>query len=568
MKRNHYIIISLLTLASALCACKDDYLDVRKIDANISVEQLYRNYPYAQTALWNIYSYLPDGFANLDMEAATDNAESTSVDAISQAFNLGIWNQYTNPDGRWNINFNGIRNANLFLKNKGKIDIAYIKNGVVGVDSSNYFNARDNVKYMEGEALFLKAFFYFELVKRYGGVPLLEEPLDPEDAATWKNVQRSSLDESLKYIASLCDKAAAIIPANLTASWYEDGRVRHGAIRALKARVLLYGASPLYKANGSSITWAQAASAANEVIQLARYSLDASYTKVFSKDNAGTAELIFYRRYGALNWIEKNNFPIVFENSNGRSVTPSQNFVDAFEVLEKDGAGTVTGSVPFNWNNPAHTANPYANRDPRLAATVITNNSSYQSTTIETFYGGNSGLPRLNATKTGYYLAKWSNSALNLVTNTTSDHNWIYFRYGEVLLNYAEAMFNAYGAQSDPGNFGMTALQAINMVRTRAGVPALTAAQLNQAAIERERNVELSFENHRFWDVRRWNKGTTYFKAPLNRIDITKSTSGSAVTFTYTVKKLEDRIFEEKMNWYPIPQAEINKAGWTQNAGW
>lgn len=567
MKRNHYII-SLLTLASALCACKDDYLDVRKIDANISVEQLYSNYPYAQSALWNIYSYLPDGFANLNMEAATDNAESTSVDATSQTFNLGIWNQYTNPDASWNNNFEGIRNANLFLKNKGKIDIAYIKNGVVGVDSSNYFNARDNVKYMEGEALFLKAFFYFELVKRYGGVPLLDEPLDPADASTWKNIQRSTLDESLKYIVSLCDKSAAIIPANLTASWYDEGRVRHGAVRALKARVLLYGASPLYKANGSTITWAQAASAANEVIQLAKYSLDASYAKIFSKDNTGTAELIFYRRYGAMNWIEKNNFPIVFENSNGQSVTPSQNFVDAFEVLEKDGAGTVTGSVPFSWNNPAHTANPYQNRDPRLAATVITNNSMFSSTTIETFYGGNSGLPKLNATKTGYYLSKWSNPALNLVTNTTSDHNWIYFRYAEVLLNYAEAMFNAYGAESDPGSFGMTALQAINQVRNRSGMPPLTAAQLNQAAIERERNVELSFENHRFWDVRRWNKATDYFKAPLNRVDITKNGSGSTATFTYSVKKLEDRAFDGKMNWYPIPQAEINKTGWAQNTGW
>ncbi len=567
MKRNHYIL-SMLILGSSLHACKDDYLDVRKIDANISTEQLYTNYSYVQGVLWNIYSYLPDGFANLDMEAATDNAESTNVDSKSQTFNLGIWNQYVNPDGVWNKNFEGIRNANLFLKNKGKIDIAYIKNGIVGVDSSAYYNARDNVKYMEGEVLFLKAFFYFELVKRYGAVPVFEEPLDPDDDSTWKNVPRNSLDECLKYIVSLCDKASAIIPANLTASWYEDGRIRHGAIKALKSRVMLYGASPLYKAGGSTITWAEAASAANEVIQLKSYALDATYTRLFGPTNAGSAEMIFYRRYGATNSVERNNFPIVFENSNGNSVTPSQNFVDGFEVLVKDGSGTVTASVPFDWSNPDHAANPYQNRDPRLAATVIANNSSYKSITIETFFGGNSGLPKLNATKTGYYLSKWSNSALDLVNNTTSDHTWTYFRYAEVLLNYAEAMYNAYGAEADPGHFGITALQAINLVRKRVAMPDLTAADFDQAAIERERNAEFGFEDQRFWDVRRWNKGDTYFKAPLNRIDIKRNVSGSSVTYSYTVKKLEDRAFDAKMNWYPIPQAEINKTGWTQNTGW
>ncbi|MFT3903059.1 MAG: RagB/SusD family nutrient uptake outer membrane protein [Niabella sp.] len=563
--KNYNYILGVLISVLLLCSCEKDYLDVRKINANITIEQLYTNYNYAQGALWNIYSYLPDGLSNLYLEAATDNAESTNPGANSQVFNLGIWNQYNNPDDAWGRNFEGIQNANLFLANRSKIDINYIKNGIVGVDSSSYYNARDNVKYMEGEVLFLKAFFYFELVKRYGGVPIFEKPMDFNNKSSWQGVERKSLDECLKYIVSLCNNAAAIIPANLSASWYQDGRITHGAIKALKSVVLLYGASPLYKAAGSTITWREAASAANDVIALKKYALDASYTKLFGPDNTNTSELIFYRRYGALNWFERNNFPIIFENSNGNSFTPSQDFVDQFEVLVKDGSGVITGSEPFDWSNTAHAANPYLNRDPRLNATIIANNATYKSVIIETFLGGNSGLPKLNATKTGYYLSKWSNASLDLVNNTTSNHTWSYMRYGEILLNYAEAMYNAYGATADPDGFGITALQAINLVRKRVSMPALTAGQLNQESLERERNVELGFENKRYWDVRRWNKATSYFKAPLNRIDIVKT---GANTFSYTVKKLEDRMFDEKMNWYPIPQTEINITHWEQNPGW
>jgi hypothetical protein len=547
----------MLALGTVLySSCKHDYLEVQTIKADITTDKLYSNYTYVQQQMWNTYSYMPDGFADLDLDAATDEAEATNSVERVQAFNYGTWNQYNNPNDVWARNFDGIRQANLYLKNKDKVDINYIKDKITSTDSTTYFNARNNVKFMEGEALFLKAYFYFELVKRYGGVPIFEQPLDYSDPNTWKNVQRNSVDECIKYIASLCDKAAAIIPANLSPySWYEAGRVTNGAIKVLKAKALLYGASPLFTANGSTTTWAQAAAAAHDVIALGTYSLDASYSNLFGANNTTSGEVIFYRRYGAINAIEYNNFPIVFQNSNGNSLTPTENLVSDYEVLVKSGS-TITGSVPFDWNNPAHAAAPYTNRDPRFAATVVYNGASFKSTTIQTYFGGNSGLPRQNATKTGYYLSKWSNQSVDLINNTTTNHAWIYFRYADVLLSYAEAMFNAYGPGADPQGFGMTALQAINKVRQRAGVPALIT--VNQQAIEHERNVELSFENNRLWDVRRWKKGVSYFS---NRIDITDAG-------VYTVKKLEDRVFTTKMEWYPIPQAEISKTGWTQNPGW
>lgn len=565
MKKAHYIILFLLP--SILFSCKKDFLNVKNVDANVPIDALYSNYSYVQQVIWNAYSYLPDGFDKLDMEAATDNGEFTNVTNRSQDFNFGIWNQYNNPDGVWSNNFDGIRQINLYLKNKDKVDISYIKDKITSTDSTTYYNARDNVKFMEGEALFIKAFLYFELVKRYGGVPILNEPFDYANAASWKDVKRNSVDECIRYIGSLCDKAATIIPANLsTYTWYEAGRATLGSIKSLKARAFLYGASPLYKDAGSTITWAEAAQAFRDVIALNAYSLDGSYANLYGANNTTSKEAIFYRRYGSQNSVEYNNFPILFEGSNGNSVTPSQNLVDDYEVLVKNGSGTVIGSVPFDWSNTAHAAAPYTNRDPRFALTVIYNNVSFKSKTIQTYTGGNSALPKQNATKTGYYLLKWVNSSVDLVNNTKTNHAWMYFRYGETLLGYAEAMYNAYGPDGDPLAYGMTALQAINAVRQRTGIkmPVLTSAQLTQQAIEHERNVELSFEGHRFWDVRRWKKGSTYFKNPLKRIEITFD----GTNYTYAVKKLEDRVYEDKMNWYPIPQSEITKTGWVQNAGW
>ncbi|HEU0227772.1 MAG TPA: RagB/SusD family nutrient uptake outer membrane protein [Arachidicoccus soli] len=559
------IILIISAIAISLTSCKKDYLNVNDVKAYITPDQLYANYNYAQQAVWNIYSYLPDGFANLDYEAITDNAEATNVSDISQTFNTGIWNQYNNPDASWRRDFNGIRQANLYLANKDKVDITYIRDQIITADSTAWFNAENNVKFMQGEVLFLKAFFYFDLVKRYGGVPIMNKPLDYDNQSTWKNIPRNSVDECMKYIAALCDTAATIIPANLASySWYDLGRVTQGAIRALKARALLYAASPLFKAAGATTTWADAANAAHAVIAMNAYSLDPSYKNLFGANNATSKEAIFYRRYGNTNSVEYNNFPIVFQNANGNSITPTQNFVDQFEVLEKDGNGNIIGSRPFDWSNPIDAANPYANRDPRLAATVVYNNSVFSSTTIETFTGGNSGLPKLNATKTGYYLSKWVNQSVDLVANTSTVHTWIYFRYADILMDYAEAMYNAYGAISDPEAYGMTALMAINMVRARVNMPPLTAAQLNQQSIEHERAVEFGFENQRLWDVRRWNEGVDIFNKPVTRIEITKS----GTNYSYAVKPLENRSFEQKMNFYPIPQSEISKTDWTQNPGW
>jgi hypothetical protein len=524
MKNIRTILILSATII-ALSSCEDDFLTVKNIKAGVTVDDLYSRYSYYQGVIWEAYSYLPNGFSGLWREAATDVAEATSEGAASQLFNLGIWNQFSNPDNVWTSNFRGINQVNRFLKNKDKVDIEYILSNITTTDSSAYFNARNNIKFMEGEAYFLKAFFYFELVKRYGGVPIIDEPLDYYNEESWRNIKRNSLNECINYIAGLCDKAAAIIPVSTTAfTWYQDGRATHGAVKALKARTLLYAASPLYKNAGSTVTWADAAAAANDVIALKQYNLNSTYAPLFGASNASLQEFIFKRRYGAINWLEYSQFPVHFVGSNGNSLTPTQNFVDQFEVVGRN--GNIVTCEDFSWGNPVHAANPYANRDPRLAATVVHNGMMFKNISIETFTGGNSGLPKQNASKTGYYLLKWVNPSIDLVNNTTANHTWCYFRYADILLMYAEAMLNAFGPDEDPFNYGMTATKAFNLVRARSKVSELLPGELNQARIERERLIELSFETHRFWDVVAGEKPPTCSSSRLTGWSSTKPKQG------------------------------------------
>lgn len=560
MKKFHYIIISIF-ITFSLVSCQKDFLNVKNIPADMPIDMMYNTYSYIQGVVWNAYGYLPDGYAWMDMEAATDDAYHTSVNNRSHTFNYGVWNQFNNPDDVYANYFNGIYQANLFLAHKDSADLSYLLNQITNNDSTAYKRAVLNLEYMVGECYFLKAFFYLELVKRYGGLPIIDQPLDYNQPSTWKGLARNTVNDCVKYMVSLCDKAAVIIPDSVrtsaSTSWYESGRATYGAIKALKARILLYAASPLFQDAGSTTTWADAAAAAHDVIAMNVYSLDANYANVFSSNNSSSSEAIFFRRDGNQNWFEYNNFPIMFQNSNGSSITPSQNLVDEYEV--KSGSTY----VPFDWTNSSMAANPYANRDPRFAATVVYNGATFQSTGIQTYYGGNSGLPKLNATKTGYYLAKYVDQNVNLVSGTSTLHQWMYFRYGEVLLNYAEAMFNAYGPTADPLGYGMTALQALNKVRARASMPALTT--LTQAAIIHERRVELAFEGHRWWDVRRWKQGGALFGSPIKSIYIT----ANGTSYTYTPTQLENRVYDDtKMNWYPIPQSEITKTGWAQNPGW
>jgi hypothetical protein len=338
----------------------------------------------------------------------------------------------------------------------------------------------------------------------------------------------------------------------------ETGRVTSGAARALKARLLLYAASPLHNPAGTAQKWDDAAKASKDIINTAAYSLEATYNAFLN--NVASKEVILEAREGNNNYFEANNFPIGIEGGN-TGTCPTQNLVDSYEMV----ANGLSIAASNSGYNPA---NPYAGRDPRLALTVILNNSTFKSLTMQCWYGGANGAPLLKATKTGYYLRKYVIEAISLSPNniSTKQHTWALYRYGEVLLNYAEAMNEVYGPEN-AGTYGMTALQAVNLVRTRAKMPAfpLGLSKDNfRTKLQNERRVELAFEDHRFWDIRRWKIGAN--TTSIYGMDITKNADG---TFKYTKMQIEQRIFDTKMNLYPIPLSEIYKNNkLKQNIGW
>jgi len=408
------------------------------------------------------------------------------------------------------------------------------------------------------EARFLRAFFYFELVKRYKNIPLITEVLTTEEAI---NANQNTFDEVVNFIISECDAIALELPDDYSnfSDVAETGRATKGAALTLKSRMLLYAASPLHNTNNDISIWVDAASAAKSVIDLNVYTLENNYSNVVN--NFTSNELIFERRQGNTNDFERRNFPVGYEGGN-TGTCPTQNLVDTYEMQSNGLAIT----DPASGYDPQA---PYSGRDPRLQQTIIVNGSNWKGQTVESFIGGANGRPITNATKTGYYLKKYVIEAINLSpTNTTSrEHTWVLFRYGEVLLNYAEAMNEAYGPENGAA-FGLTALDAVNQVRQRANMPNFPAG-LSQSEfrdkLRNERMVELAFEDHRFWDIRRWKIGQQ--TTNIFQMEITQNNGGNG--FVFEKKLLEVRPYEERMNIYPIPQAELFKnENLTQNTGW
>ena len=218
-------------------------------------------------------------------------------------------------------------------------------------------------------------------------------------------------------------------------------------------------------------------------------------------------------------------------------------------------------------------ANPYANRDPRLAMTVAYDGMNWPAQkALEIWEGGANALPLNNATVTGYYLKKYVNNDISFEpgsTVTKRHHNWILFRYGEILLNYAEAMVNAFDSPTyKDAEFPMSALEAVNMLRNRSDVkmppyPSNLSKEDFIKRLKNERRVELAFEGHRFWDVRRWNELEQ--TADIYKVQVTKS--GNQVS--YDKQLYETRVVEPRMYFYPISNSELFKNGnLKQNEGW
>jgi len=555
-----YVFVSMAVgSAFTLCSC-NDFLD-REEDSFIDKTATFDSYNRTKQYLTYAYSLLPEGLNRFSggalLGAATDDACFAIESSNIQQFNNGSWNALSNPDNVWDRYFAGIAKCCTLLENSNHINLDISR--LDPAKRVEYENNLKDIRMWRAEAHFLRAYFNFELLKRYGPIPIIKSTLDINK--DYSDTPRPTMKEVVEFIANDCDMAADSLELTPWRNMNDAfGRATKGAALALKSRLLLYAASPLYvdfgdidEANKPSdaTLWKAAADAAKAVIDLNQYELAPAYDDLF-KNDFQNKEYIFVRRYPSNSDFEKSNFPISYGGKGGTN--PSQNLIDDYEMLD----GTA-----FDWSDPVKAAHPFENRDERLLATVLMNGVLFKGKRIATYPGGADAMPNPNATKTGYYLRKFLNENVNIQTGGGSDGHVVpLFRLAEIYLNYAEAL-NEY----DPTNPDIAVY--LNKIRGRVSLPdvpsGLTQEQM-RTLIHHERRVELAFEEHRFWDVRRWKVASSTLGAPVKGVKITQDDAGN---FTYSPVQVEQRVFQPKMYWYPIPQSEVLKLHhWEQNKGW
>ncbi|WP_455098553.1 RagB/SusD family nutrient uptake outer membrane protein [Prevotella histicola] len=555
-----YVFVSMAVgSAFTLCSC-NDFLD-REEDSFIDKTATFDSYNRTKQYLTYAYSLLPEGLNRFSSDAllgaATDDACFAIESSNIQQFNNGSWNALSNPDNVWDRYFAGIAKCCTLLENSNHINLDISR--LDPAKRVEYENNLKDIRMWRAEAHFLRAYFNFELLKRYGPIPIIKSTLDINK--DYSDTPRPTMKEVVEFIVKDCDMAADSLELTPWRNMNDAfGRATKGAALALKSRLLLYAASPLYvdfgdidEANKPSdaTLWKAAADAAKAVIDLNQYELAPAYDDLF-KNDFQNKEYIFVRRYPSNSDFEKSNFPVSYGGKGGTN--PSQNLIDDYEMLD----GTA-----FDWSDPVKAAHPFENRDERLLATVLMNGVLFKGKRIATYPGGADAMPNPNATKTGYYLRKFLNENVNIQTGGGSDGHVVpLFRLAEIYLNYAEAL-NEY----DPTNPDIVVY--LNKIRERVSLPdvpsGLTQEQM-RTLIHHERRVELAFEEHRFWDVRRWKVASSTLGAPVKGVKITQDDAGN---FTYSPVQVEQRVFQPKMYWYPIPQSEVLKLHhWEQNKGW
>lgn len=493
--------------------------------------------------------------------------------------NLGRMNgAWWGSDNRsWSTKWTNISNCNIFFEH---------------VDNVAFTDEAEKTK-LVGQVRFIRAFEYWDLIARWGAMPIITKSFSINDRDEIVDQKRNTYKECIDFLVGELDQAAKELPANWSGDDY--GRATSVAALALKSRILLYAASPLMNEDvkipevgfttPEPDRWQKAAKAATEALDAAQaagnelYNLDGdpskNYQMIFMDNTAANKETLFARMGTNSAGGESISNCDQYNNPNGYGGwggnCPLQELVDAYEVV-KDGVAS-----KFDWNNPEEKANPYANRDPRFYATILYDGAKWMTRNVETYFdvdsngkitgGGKDtkfGNDSWNASPTGYNMKKFMDEGYALNSWNFCARNWIHLRMAELYLNKAEALYHTGDEEG--------AREALKPIRERAGMPAVTATGADLLeAIKNERRIEFAFEEHRYFDVRRWKEAPKYFGSTVHAITIKKYPDGKK---TYEVDKLRsdvggDRKWDDKMYWLPIPKSEMDKnPNLVQNPGY
>lgn len=593
-KNIKYISLS-LCLAASLSAC-DDLFDPA-LENNKDITEV-TDPLFARGLIDNAFLVLPyDGSSVSDV--ATDDAVSNDNDNNYKKMATGNWTSEMNPVNQWETRYHAIQYCNLFLEHVDEVEWSY---------SSESLNQMFKDLY-RGNAYALRGLHMFYLLRAHCGMvngELMGVPihLSSEDVSTDFNQPRntfkecidqimSDFDEALKYLpAEYGDVSAGNVPAKYAQLGADDaeynrafgnnqrGKIDANIISAFKAQVAIFAASPAY-ASAGAMTYEQAARYAADCLKIRggissvdptgwKWFANKDFIKNYKFTDPDPLEIIWRGVVGDSNDQESNNYPPSLYGK-GR-INPTQNLVDAFPMA--NGYPITDAASGYD------ASNPYDNRDPRLRTYILVNgdlmgvgntpiNTAADATTLD-------GLNRENgsSTVTGYYLRKLLRDDINLNPSSTTKqrHFGARIRATEIFLDYAEAANEASGPKANVGGAGFSAYDVIKAIRQRAGVGGDNDPYLEECAaskekmrqlIRNERRLELCFENHRFWDLRRW-------KANLNEgvrgVSITTAASGD---FNYRGINVESRDYKDYMYYGPIPYSEILKwSNLQQNEGW
>ena len=598
MKHIIYLIIAICLMMAIVCSC-EDFLE-KPVSSEITVDSVFASRTRTEQFLWNVYStasiyefnhfwsgsdnrFYHYGASGSLVDVATDALEvEGTYPAIPNYMHTGTWNASNINPGGWaiefmsNVCYQGIRNCNIFIEN---------------VHKSPFSDEEKNS--MRAEAVFLRALMHFDLMQRLGGIAIVDHVISvgsAEDVAGVK-IPRSTYEETVRFIVEQCDEAAGYLPDVYADNRYL-GRVVKGAALALKARVLLYAASPLFNPEDGEPYVQPVSAGQRELIgypayERSRWTLAAEASKAvldWAANESGWCRLY----EGMSNPVDR--YEEIFINhscpevilSSGLAPTAGGYFV-LFMI-----PGNVAGlqgqtnpsnhAVTFNftklyqksdgsdqiWDEVEGEPYPYsqyrsklAELEPRFQASVFQSGTEWSrgSGVVYHFYETNTEMLK-NIRGVGF-MRKFVKG----VRSGSSAPRWITFRLAEFYLSYAEALNESDGARSEIE-------WAVNRVRRRVDMPDIAYVNKEQMreAIRRERSVELAFEQHRFFDLRRWKvagrEGLMSGKIYTLKLYDTQPEA------TYRLEQIASRVWDDKMYLYPFRQPEVDKGYIIQNPGW